>query len=118
MNLPATIESLSPAKRTLLDAVGALLLLGLLWTAAFWLMDTPWFDWLAKLILVPLAWPLLLFGYLFPDNSMNPSPYVRGALPLIALATFLFDFVACSFLIDKLLERYSRRVGVESVDCV
>src|SRR5829696_8896459 len=108
MNLPATIKGLSSAKRILLDAVGALLLLGLLGVVAGFLLDTPWFDWLSKLILVPLAWPLLLFGYIFPDNSMSPNPYVRGALPLVALVTFLIDFVACAFLIDRVLERYSR----------
>jgi hypothetical protein len=118
MNLPATIEGLSSAKRLLLDATAALLLLALLGTVAGLLLDTPRFDWLAKAILVPLTWPLLLFNHFFPDNSMNPNPYVRGALPLVMLVTIVFDFVACSFLIDGLLERYTRRGRVESGEAV
>jgi hypothetical protein len=114
MNLPVTVEGLSSAKRILRNGVEALLLLALLGATAGLSLDTPYFDWLAKAILIPLAWPLLLFNYFFPDNSMGPNPYVRGALPLVMLVTFIIDFVACSFLIDGLLERYARRGILES----
>ena len=93
----------------LLDAAATLLLLALVGTVAGLLRDTQRFAWLAKAILFPLAWPLVLFNYCFPDNSISPNPYVRGAPPLVMLVTFFFDFVACSFFIDWLLEKYARR---------
>jgi hypothetical protein len=114
MNLPATVEGLSSAKRMLLDAAATLLLLALLGAVAGLLLDTPRFDWLAKAVLFPLAWPLVLFNYFFPDNSMSTNSYIRAAPPLVMLVTFVFDFAACSFFIDCLLERYARRDRVES----